>query len=78
MVCYLLRHVWKGNRLTFEPQDSVIYLRIRNAADGLRLIDRGFLSFSGCSLRTIIRNKMVKTIGERDERKKKKEPSTIL
>lgn len=70
MVPYLLRQVWKGNCLTFEPQDSVIYLRIRNAADGLRLIDCGFPSFSGCSLCTIIRNKMVKTIGERDERKK--------
>lgn len=64
--------------MAFEPQDSVIYLRIRNAADSLRLIDHGFPSFSGCSLRTIIRNKMVKTIGKKDERKKKKEPSAIL
>lgn len=72
---YLLWHVWKGNSMAFKPQNWITHLGIRNAADSLRPIDQGSPSFSRCSLHTISRNKMVKPIGERDERKKgKKNP----
>lgn len=58
-----------------EPQNAIIYLRIRNVADNLKLTDLGFPSFSGFTLPQEIRWQNVLEKEMKGKRKKKPQRS---